>query len=138
MTVVKEAVELIKDDKDEGSRLKRGTDIVVEFAVMQFGTRRIDERVHSRITILELPSRAPVEVLACESRLSGRDPHYVCRQTFKTSGPLFKAGKYLIEIAVDPNKAIPEEPAFRDNNVKTVEFELVEGDPGSSALDKIK
>lgn len=138
LSEVKESIDLVKDDKDEGSRLRRGTDIVVGFAVMQFGTRTINERVHTRITVLELPSRAPVEVLACESRLTGRDPHYICRQTFKTSGPLFKAGKYLIEIAVDPNKAIPEEPAFRDNNVKTIEFQLVEGDPGSSALDMIR
>lgn len=138
MSEVKESIDLVKDDKDEGPRLRRGTDIEVGFAVMQFGTRTINERVHTRITILELPSRAPVEVLACESRLTGRDPHYICRQTFKTSGPLFKAGKYLIEIAVDPNKAIPEEPAFRDNNVKTIEFQLVEGDPSSSALDMIR
>ena len=138
LSEVKESIDLVKDDKDEGPRLRRGTDIVVGFAVMQLGTRTINERVHTRITILELPSRAPVEVMACESRLSGRDPHYICQQTFKTSGPLFKAGKYLIEIAVDPNKAIPEEPAFRDNNVKTIEFQLVEGDPSSSALDMIR
>lgn len=134
LSEVKESIDLVKDDKDEGSRLRRGTDIVVGFAVMQFGTRTINERVHTRITVLEMPSRRPVEVLACESRLTGRDPHYICRQTFKTSGPLFKAGKYLIEIAVDPNKAIPEEPLFRDNNVKTIEFELVEGDPGAMGM----
>ena len=134
LSEVKESIDLVKDDKDEGSRLRRGTDIVVGFAVMQFGTRTINERVHTRITVLEMPSRRPVEVLACESRLTGRDPHYICQQTFKTSGPLFKAGKYLIEIAVDPNKAIPEEPLFRDNNVKTIEFELVEGDPGAMGM----
>lgn len=128
-TVIKETIDHIKDDKDEGSQLKRGTDIVVKFAVMQFGTRVINERVHSRITIMELPSRTPVEVLACESQLKGPLVSYICEKRFKTTGPLFKAGKYLIEIAVDPNKAVPEEPLFRDNNIKTIEFQLVEGDP---------
>ncbi|MBM3304753.1 MAG: hypothetical protein FJY79_02250 [Candidatus Aminicenantes bacterium] len=138
MSEVKETIDYVKDDKDEGSRLKRGTDIVVGFAVMQLGTRTINERVHTRITVLELPSRAPVEVMACESRLSGRDPHYICRQTFKTSGPLFKAGRYLLEVSVDPKRVIPEEPMFRDNNIKTIEFQLVEGDPSSNPMDKIR
>jgi len=126
LSEVKESIDYVKDDKDEGSRLKRGTDIVVRFAVMQYGTRAINEPVHTRITVLEMPSRRPVEVLACESRLTGRDPYYICEKTFKTSGPLFKAGKYLIEIAVDPDRLIPEEPLFRDNNVKTIEFELAD------------
>ena len=73
---------------------------------------------------MELPNRAPVEVLACESRLAGTDPYYICRNTFKTDGPLFRAGKYLIEISVDSNRLIPEEPMFRDNNIKAIEFEL--------------
>ncbi len=124
LSEVKESIDYVKDDKDEGSRLKRGTDIVVRFSVMQFGTRVIDERVLSRITIMELPSRAPVEVLACESQLQRPLNAYICEQRFRTSGPLFKAGKYLLEVSVDPNRVIPEEPLFRDNNVKTIEFKL--------------
>jgi hypothetical protein len=91
---------------------------------MQFGTRVINERVLSRITIMELLSRAPIEVLACESKLQGPLISYVCRKRFKTTGPLFRGRNYLIEISVDPNKTIPEEELFRDNNIKTIEFEL--------------
>jgi hypothetical protein len=123
-SVIREGIDYIKDDKDEGSGLKRGTDIIVEFPVMQFGTRAINERVLSRITIMELPSRAPIEVLACESKLQGPLISYVCRKRFKTTGPLFRGRNYLIEISVDPNKTIPEEELFRDNNIKTIEFEL--------------
>ena len=123
-SVIREGIDYIKDDDDEGARLKRGTDIIVEFAVMQFGTRVINERVLSRITIMELPSRAPIEVLACESKLKGPLISYVCRKRFKTTGPLFRGRNYLIEISVDPNRVIPEEELFRDNNIKTIEFEL--------------
>lgn len=123
-SVIREGIDYIKDDNDEGAGLKRGTDIIVEFAVMQFGTRQMNESVLSRITILELPSRSPIEVLACDSRMAGPLVSYTCRKRFRTKGPLFKAKNYLLEISVDPNKTIPEEEIFRDNNTKTIEFEL--------------
>lgn len=128
MSAVKESIEHIKDDKDEGADLKLGTDIEVSFAVMQWGTRQINEPVLSRVTIKELPSGSPVEVLAQESRLQGQLMYYIFKKSFKPNRPLFKPGRYLLEISIDPNRAIPEEPLFRDNNVKTIEFRLVEAD----------
>jgi hypothetical protein len=47
---------------------------------------------------------------------------------------LFKPGRYLIEISIDPNRAVPEEASFRDNNLKTIEFELVEADSPTSGI----
>ncbi len=130
LAAVKESIDHIKDDKDGGADLKRGTDIEVSFAVMQFGTRMIDKPVLSTVTIKQLPSQMTVMVLSQESRFQKKNDMvwYVFKKSFKAEGPLFTPGKYLIEISIDPNRAIPEEPLFRDNNVKTIEFQLVDGD----------
>jgi hypothetical protein len=130
MSAVKESIDHIKDDKDEGAKLKMGADIEVSFAVMQWGTRQINEKVLSRVTIRELPSRDAVEVLAHEAKLEGQLMYYIFKKSFKPNRPLFKPGRYLLEISIDPNHIVPEEAVFRDNNIKTIEFELVEA--GSS------
>ncbi|NTV79853.1 MAG: hypothetical protein HGA24_00295, partial [Candidatus Aminicenantes bacterium] len=126
MSVVKEGIDHVKDDRDDGAKLKMGSDIEVSFAVMQWGTRQINEKVLSRVTVRELPSRDAVEVLAHEAKLEGQLMYTIFKKSFKPNRPLFKPGRYLLEISIDPNHAIPEEAQFRDNNIKTVEFELVD------------
>ena len=88
------------------------------------------------MTVKELPSGAPVEVLAQESRLQGQLMYYIFKKSFKPNRPLFRPGRYALEISIDPNRAIPEEPLFRDNNVNTIESRLVEA--GSSPTAGVK
>jgi hypothetical protein len=121
MTEIKTELEVIRYERSDKKAINRKDPIIIEYDLENRGTQ-IPSGLMSKVTIRLLPGNAELNSagFSHDRVIPGRKYHQ--KGTIKAKDWDLAPGRYVLEIAVDPQNNAHEPEELRANNVKTVEF----------------